>query len=99
MATTNNWSNVVIEGDSISIFKRLRSDAGDYSTIVAHLVVARDHLHHNPSLTVRYVGRDVNRVVHNLGYWVHSCSGHFTFDLDVSKCIETLVIDDVIYCC
>ncbi|KAK8596504.1 hypothetical protein V6N12_064990 [Hibiscus sabdariffa] len=66
MTVVNNWSNAIIECDSILIFKRLRSDTAKNSIAAAHLVTSRDHLHHHPSLMVWHVGREANRVAHTL---------------------------------
>ncbi|KAK9034799.1 hypothetical protein V6N11_076856 [Hibiscus sabdariffa] len=40
MDLVNNWRNVIIEGDSISVVKILRSDATDNSIVDVHLVAS-----------------------------------------------------------
>ncbi|XP_039051708.1 uncharacterized protein LOC120193223 [Hibiscus syriacus] len=100
LVVENGWSNVLIEGDTISVVNKLTNRSmnktQDLSTIGLLLNEARSLLDDSPSFKVHYVCREANRVVHSLAQSALSNHNPVWFFLDEPECIKQLVIFDAI---
>ncbi|KAK8478144.1 hypothetical protein V6N11_063381 [Hibiscus sabdariffa] len=97
MAIDNGWNQVIIEGDSMGIVNRLRTNAEDCSVAATYLAQAKVDLRTHEGILIQHVAREANRAAHELARDCLRTCNNFLFTFDVPRCISSIVIDDAIF--